>query len=74
MPRVTCISCKHSARPKPEAKGDSHMMRAGFASCQHKDEPGVWLSVLFPRVCDRHSPSKDEDKRREWLRKWMPNV
>ena len=56
--------------PKVAAASDDHMMRAGFASCAVRiDPPGHWLSVLWPRHCDKFSRSPDAQKRRLWLNK-----
>lgn len=68
--KVQCIDCASMTRPKSDSNGDRAMLRAGFATCGVKHyEPGHWLAVMFPRVCDKFAQSPDSAKRREWLTK-----
>ena len=68
--KVQCIDCAHSTRPKTAVASDDQMLRAGFASCAVRlDPPGHWLSVLWPRHCDKFSRSPDAQRRRLWLNK-----
>lgn len=65
MADVSCITCAHIGRkPAPPA-----MAKAGFSVCPFDRDPGTYVSVLFPRKCDRHVPAADDlvRRRREWL-------
>lgn len=68
--KVQCIDCASMTRPKSDSNGDRAMLRAGFATCVAKHyEPGHWLAVMFPRVCEKFAKSPDSAKRREWISK-----
>ncbi len=73
MSEVRCLECAHIRLRRMTTDTDARKLaREGFAACgSGKHPPFVFMSVTYPRECDRFMRANDEliQDRKTWAEK-----